>query len=68
MLNLVFNNNSANFIKKCDKILQERILEKLKKRSIPAVKFLSVEIVNYLKKHNMIKKEKPTEIYLREIN
>ena len=44
------------------------VLATLSRTNSPAIKFLSSEIINYLINHNMIKKDKPTEIYLREIN
>lgn len=44
------------------------VLKNLRKNNKVEIKFLSSEIIKYLIQHNMVKTEKPTEIYLREIN
>ena len=45
-----------------------KVLNKISKGNNHAIKFLSIDIINYLKEHQMIKQDKPIEIYLREIN
>jgi hypothetical protein len=60
--------NSSNFLKKCDKILSNRILEKLKKlhNSLQDVNYhtqgrILTSIINLLKKNDKIEAEKKAE-------